>query len=76
MECVDNNHTDVEENFEESVTYVDSRKLKVDDSVTKENESVMNFVQFDDECSVGSGYSTNIKSAKYRSYSRRDWFKQ
>ena len=55
MECVDNNDTDVEENFEESVTYVDSRKLKVDDSVMKENGSVMKSVQFDDEFSVGSG---------------------
>ena len=55
VECVDNNNTDKEENFEESVTYVDIRKLKVDDSVMKEDESVMNSVQFDDEYSVGSG---------------------
>ena len=55
VECVHNNYTDMEENFEESVTYVDSQKLKVDDSVMKEDENVMNSVQFDDEYSVGSG---------------------
>ena len=55
VECVDNNDTDMEENFEESVTYVDSRMLMVDDSVKKEDESVMNSVQFDDEYSAGSG---------------------
>ena len=38
VECVDNNDTDMEENFEESVTYIDSQKLKVDDSVMREDE--------------------------------------
>ena len=55
VECVDNNDADVEENFEESVTYVDSQKLKVDDPVMKENGSVMKSVQFGDEFHVGSG---------------------
>ena len=55
VECVDNNDTDMEEKFEESVTYVDSQKLKVDDSVMKEDYSVMNSVQFDHEYSLGSG---------------------
>ena len=45
----------MEENFEESVTYVDSQKLKVDDPLMKENGSVMKSVQFGDEFSVGSG---------------------
>ena len=44
----------MEENLEGSVTYVHSQKLKVDDSVMKEDESVMNSVEFDDEYSIGS----------------------
>ena len=55
VECVDNNDTDMEETFEESVTYVDSPKLKVDDSVMKEDDNVMNSVQFNHEYSLGSG---------------------
>ena len=49
--------------------------LMVDDSVKKEDESVMNSVQFDDEYSAGSGI-VQISSAKYRIYIRRGWFKQ
>ena len=45
----------MEENFEESVTYVDSRTLMVDDSVMKEDASVMSSAQLDDEYIDGSG---------------------
>ena len=55
VECVDNNDTNMEENFEESFTYVDSQTSMVDDSVKKEDKSVKNSVQFDDEYSAGSG---------------------
>ena len=66
----------MEENFEESVTYVDSQLLMVDDSVKKEDESVMNSLQFDDEYSAGSGIVQISKVQKYRIYIRRGWFKQ
>ena len=55
VECVDNNDTDMEEMFEKSVTFVDSQMLKVDDSVMKEYDSVMNSVHFDHEYSLRSG---------------------
>ena len=53
--CVDINDTDMEETFEKSLTFVDSRILKVDDSVMKEYDSVMNSVHFDHEYNLSSG---------------------
>ena len=55
VECVDSNDADVAENIEESVTYVDSQKLKADDLVMNKNGLVMKPVQFGNEFSVGSG---------------------
>ena len=35
VECVENNDMDMEETFEKSVTFVDSRMIMVDDVVMK-----------------------------------------
>ena len=55
VECVDDNDTHMEETFEKSVTFVDSRVLKGDDSVMKEYDSVMNSGHFDHEYSLRNG---------------------